>query len=750
MSSSGMASGLFSAFLDWLYQSGEIKVPADYHSRCDFIAKMTDNDSSAMVNTILDYAINSASETDYHVESENKTLESLFNLWLDNVNININGVPMGLQHLAKEYFRERWAGSSLCLMRVSGWKELSLNSNSIVVPTVLWFVNGSSIYVKRPNEKNYQLGTDQYFLDANFKTELKSDKKEQVIIQKPYARWYEKYPVPYLVRKGVLKNYLTLKSLHEKVDEIVSKVLPYLFVIEKGTEAMAQQGITYTDPELQDFVEQFKHMLEKYKIEKGRTPANVIPFDQKYNHLIPDMLPVLKEDLYNEINRRILIGLGFVDVIQGISSTRKESIINPKPFITELNTGVEGFKDILMDVVNLIIDRNQATYPKLFADGKYLEIINAPLKINVEAILDIVRNQYDRGLISKRTFIESTGFDYETEKERRQKELKQGDEDLFYPPIIQNQERDTSSQEETRLGIKPSKDRKAENLDLEKQGKKKGSPEAKNFTNASMRVLCPKCQTEFPIRHENMKVGDVRCPSCSYEMTDLDVNDYIEKYVTAAKPRLKCKICNSEIDIIGVDLKVGHVRCNQCDKEYPNTDYMLIDFPGGQPYAIASKVEYIRVRIVHPDKFEADSFRTIWFSEKQGIKAIIGKKKGETSTTVQAVLFDKEKFTDKEAKSWVETHYGHINAYLTYALFDEAKVIGQPIDSNDVIWQEVNLEMAPYRAITDLPHNVQNHPKEAQQIFLKVFNTAWKAGKDETSCFKIAYSVMDRWLKKNK
>lgn len=67
---------------------------------------------------------------------------------------------------------------------------------------------------------------------------------------------------------------------------------------------------------------------------------------------------------------------------------------------------------------------------------------------------------------------------------------------------------------------------------------------------------------------------------------------------------------------------------------------------------------YIRIRQKNPSKFEEDSFRTIVISKSKGIKAVIGRLKGKTTTTVQSYLFDKDKFTESEAKKWVEEHKG--------------------------------------------------------------------------------------------
>ncbi len=65
---------------------------------------------------------------------------------------------------------------------------------------------------------------------------------------------------------------------------------------------------------------------------------------------------------------------------------------------------------------------------------------------------------------------------------------------------------------------------------------------------------------------------------------------------------------------------------------------------------------YIRVRVRDPSDFEKDSFRTIWISKKRGIKAVIGRPKGKKTTEVQSFLFDKKKWTKKEALEWVKKH----------------------------------------------------------------------------------------------
>jgi len=469
--------GFFSTFLKYLYQSGDISIPSNYHDRCVEVRKMLDNDISGTINTVLDYAINSSSEAKYRVECSEATLQKLLNKWFEDINVEIAGIPTGLQALSKEYFKERWEGSSFCILRVQDWEEITVDNVTIEVPTTMWFVNGSSIYVARKNPKNFKLGSDKYYLDEAKKIEIISNEEQQIIVQKPYNRWFDEYSTPYLIRKGVLKNYLAMKMLQDKSDEVVSKILPYLFLITKGTENLYKEGVNYDDDELSQLTENFKTEVEKYKNQKGKTPTNAIPFDTKYEHLIPDLSKVLKEELYRQGYRSILAGLGFIDMLE-ISPSRQETRMNPKAFISEINEGVFGFKAILLEVIGLIELKNKKNHPKLFAEKGKLTIVNSPLRINVEQILDALRSGFDRGVASIETYQEILGLDPETEKERRDRELKNGDEDRFYPHLVQNIE----AQPDRVTPAKPRTDKKEK---IEDEDKKSGTPESKDFKNAN-------------------------------------------------------------------------------------------------------------------------------------------------------------------------------------------------------------------------------------------------------------------------
>jgi hypothetical protein len=264
-----------------------------------------------------------------------------------------------------------------------------------------------------------------------------------------------------------------MKTLQDKSDEVISKILPYLFLIQKGNENLFLQGdVDYSDKELKELTDNFTEEVSKYKNQKGKVPTNAIPFDTKYEHLIPDLRKILTEELYRQGYRSILAGLGFIDMLE-ISPSRQEARLNPKAFISEVNEGVSGFKSILLEAIYLIEERNKSSHKKLFTDKGKLIIVNSPLFINVENMLADLRSGFDRGSMSIQSYQEILGLDPTTEKERRKKELESGDEDLFYPHLIQNRE-DVPDR------LMPAKPK--DNTKLEDQNKKKNTPETKTKT----------------------------------------------------------------------------------------------------------------------------------------------------------------------------------------------------------------------------------------------------------------------------
>jgi len=63
---------------------------------------------------------------------------------------------------------------------------------------------------------------------------------------------------------------------------------------------------------------------------------------------------------------------------------------------------------------------------------------------------------------------------------------------------------------------------------------------------------------------------------------------------------------------------------------------------------------YVRVRVRRVGDFTPGSFRTIDLSKARGIRAVIGRLKGKTTTARQSILFRRDKgWTPSKAEKWV-------------------------------------------------------------------------------------------------
>lgn len=91
--------------------------------------------------------------------------------------------------------------------------------------------------------------------------------------------------------------------------------------------------------------------------------------------------------------------------------------------------------------------------------------------------------------------------------------------------------------------------------------------------------------------------------------------------------------------------------------------------------------EFIRSGHRDPSEFKPDSLRTIWISEKEGIKAVIGKPKDKTTTEVVSYLFLKEKGWNLEkAKAWFQDHEqksSHEHLYCLTPILE--KIVDKPL-----------------------------------------------------------------------
>lgn len=421
----------------------KIIVPTDYHNRVAAIKTMLEDDVSGLVDSLTDFSVQTAS-VDFSVETDNPELTRILKKWLDNINSPYKGqIPRGIKPLAEEYFKERWKSSSFPILKIAKWDTI----NGISVPTKMFFVDGGSVHAKdlKPDEKNKELIAYKYYL-GNDKTDLLD---KGVIITKPYGRWFDEYPNPFLIKRGVYHNWSIIQSIKNRETEILDQIIPYLFLVKKGSDALVREGVRYSNTQLKEIVKEFQALMDDMKATSSssadknvKSPIRVTQFDEEIKHLIPDMKAIFDPQLFATAERNILAGLGFVDVVEAVSTSRRESILNPKAFIEETKKGVEDFKGILKELVAQIIEQNKDTHKKYMSDNVTYNITSSPVKgFMTNDFKNQLRLLWERGQLSNQTYAELVGeIEFATEVRRREKEAKDGLEYTMYPHIRENRE----------------------------------------------------------------------------------------------------------------------------------------------------------------------------------------------------------------------------------------------------------------------------------------------------------------------
>ena len=480
-----------------------VKPPEKYHEQVAVVHAILENDESGIVNTVLDYAIQCATKVHYRVETDNENLNNIYNDWLDNLNTSVRRkkIEIGAQGLAKQYMIEMLKGSSQALMRVrykdkkTGTKKAdSLDMN---LPTLMWFVDGKDIYVKNDTDAKV-IGTEEYKLKIGSGStekdfiDLPSKKKnvdEEIFIQTPFDRWGTLLPRPFLIRRGIWKNMKVLALISDEGESIVRKALSYLLLIFKGSDATFEAQGHYSREKLVEAKEGFGKFLGD--MPSTTTPTMVTNYDTKIDHLIPDYTKVIKQDLYDPSTKKILQGLGLIEILEGTgSNSRKESVINPKPFIKLVNFLIQSYCDMLTDVIEVSREKN----PNNTKYNSYkIKVKATPVTEFIDVSeKELMRTIFDRGVVDYESLCEMLGLEYDTILARSKIQLEDGVDSTLYPHIVINQEEDISLQEAGRFPKATKPTDKEFNDDRTKAG-------GKNFLQAARKVSAIyKKQTPLP------------------------------------------------------------------------------------------------------------------------------------------------------------------------------------------------------------------------------------------------------------
>ncbi len=110
------------------FQAEAIKVPIRYRDMVLETKDLLKDDVSGIVNTMLDFAIDSAL-VKYRIETSNPNLTEVLNNWLKTINVDLKStkgvysIPTGINALVKEYSTVRAKVSSHLVMRYFCFKQ---------------------------------------------------------------------------------------------------------------------------------------------------------------------------------------------------------------------------------------------------------------------------------------------------------------------------------------------------------------------------------------------------------------------------------------------------------------------------------------------------------------------------------------------------------------------------------------------------------------------------------------------------
>lgn len=476
-----------------------------------------------LVSSVLDMYVSSATNYGAIIHSDKKVgkeLTDIFKYWKEYVVNSGMQLPTGLDSVYKEWIIESF-GSRLCILYVV-WDEVEVPIGSgkmYVMPVKMYVPNAYGIKViggdllgdkkyyfrtKEEMSRSYSSTKDDY--EGNYEEQFKNQDKQNnndsklplnkdhsIYVRAIGTRSYENYPIPFLFHRGTAQLIKVKEALRKSDYRTAIGIINDILMIKKGSDELTKLGITYGEKELTALKDLLRERL-------GTSQAFLTTYDTDMSHVQPDTASLLSRDKYFEVDKDILASLGLINI--RIEGERRESELNYKGFMLETQSIMKEFKDIMeKDLYMEFVKRNKDTHPELFKEFSRLLYIYKPINIWItDEGKRLIKNWYNSGLISKRDALETTtDLDYNIEKIERQAETSAGDDEIMYPPIVQNQEEKGLDDKGTPTKPKPN-----------------GRPEKASI------VTCSNCgyQLDNQILPHIMQDA-IQCPNCKY-IVDLE------------------------------------------------------------------------------------------------------------------------------------------------------------------------------------------------------------------------------------
>lgn len=495
----------------------ELTVETNFYKQIAESYRIWQKGGDNLVSSVLDMYVASASNYGSIIHSDSdkgKEITEIFKYWKDYVvNSDLN-LPTGLTSVYKDWLIEAW-GSRLCILYVVwGKAEIPVGSGKkYYVPVQMYVPNAYGVKViggetlgdheyrfRTKEEMNRNFSDKKQYEDVYVEQEknqakpsggfkIPSKKNHSIYVRAIGARSYQTYPIPFLFHRGTAQLVKVKEALRSSDYRTAIGIINDILMIKKGSDELTKMGVTTGTKELEALRQLIKSRM-------SNTQAFLTSYDTTMEHVHPETESLLSRDKYFEVDKDILASLGLITV--RIEGERRESELNYKGFTLEAEATMKEFRTIMEQEIYVdFIKKNKTEHPELFREFSKLLYIHKPMNIWItDEGKRVIETWYNKGLISKRHGLEATTpLHYNVEKVERKAEQK--DEELMYPPVVQNQE-----QHETNL-TEPKKPN--------------GRPQKQ--TQAALKT-CGNCGYQLDTEKlSHVMEKAVQCPNCTYIVT---------------------------------------------------------------------------------------------------------------------------------------------------------------------------------------------------------------------------------------
>lgn len=395
-----------------------------------------------VVGTVVDmYADFSHSEFKVQNVFDKKAMK-LIEHFLKNVNKGNNNITTGMTAISRHYALEFYlAGNVFSYAKWADTKVESLKSNYKLPMTI---VNLDPLIINIP-EETVQFGNKKIYISFNRvfgQSYMNIDQRKRIIQALPTkvrnkfkheqdieldpqytyhikrkGRMYCGWGTPYLTRSfSAVASKRKLKALD---DSTIDGIINSLTIFKVGHKDHRE---TWNVSRMRALKSLLNHPAASMQL--------VTSWDVEVEHIGPsgDVLKI--SDRYKDANTDILQALGVPLAVLTGEGTRAGDVWASVRFLTErLQEFRDEFKGFIEDLLKKIMEENG--FEDIEPTIRYTKA-----KINIEDIRNIVLALYDKGLISKETTLEESGYSIKTEIDRRDKEKKEGVDDKMMRPDV--------------------------------------------------------------------------------------------------------------------------------------------------------------------------------------------------------------------------------------------------------------------------------------------------------------------------